>query len=122
MPEPALADKVAVVTGGSRGLGREMSLAFARAGAKVVVASRKEDACVALASEIAETTGRDALGVGCHVGEWAQCDRLAHTVKDRFGRIDVLVNNAGLSPLYPSVAEVTEALYANPPGAGVVSL
>jgi NAD(P)-dependent dehydrogenase (short-subunit alcohol dehydrogenase family) len=111
MPEPSLKDKVAVVTGGSRGLGREMSFAFARAGATVVVASRKEDACVAVAGEIAAQTGREALGVRCHVGEWEECDRLADLVQERFGRVDVLVNNAGLSPLYPSLEEVTEALF-----------
>jgi NAD(P)-dependent dehydrogenase (short-subunit alcohol dehydrogenase family) len=109
--EPSLADKVAVVTGGSRGLGREISLAYARAGATVVVASRKEEACVAVADEIAAETGREALGVRCHVGEWEECDRLADLARDRFGRVDVLVNNAGLSPLYPSLEEVTEALF-----------
>jgi len=111
VPGPPLQDKVAVVTGGSRGLGREISLAYARAGAAVVVASRKEQACAAVAEEIAADTGREALGVRCHVGEWAECDRLADLVRDRFGRVDVLVNNAGLSPLYPSLEEVSEALF-----------
>jgi NAD(P)-dependent dehydrogenase (short-subunit alcohol dehydrogenase family) len=111
MPEPDLCGKVAVVTGGSRGLGREMCLAFARHGAAVVVTSRKEDACVALAREISRETGREAIGVGCHVGVWEQCDALVETVYERFGRVDVLVNNAGLSPLYPSLADVTEELW-----------
>jgi len=106
-----LTDKVAVVTGGSRGLGREICLAYARHGATVVVASRKADACVALADEITRETGREALGVGCHVGDWAQCDALADTVRDRLGRVDVLVNNAGSSPVYPSLAEVSEELF-----------
>lgn len=106
-----LRDKVAIVTGGSRGLGREMAIAFAEHGADVVVASRKGEACEALAREIASTTGRMAVGIGCHVGKWDDLNRLAETVYARFGRIDVLVNNAGLSPLYPSLGEVTEALY-----------
>jgi NAD(P)-dependent dehydrogenase (short-subunit alcohol dehydrogenase family) len=106
-----LTGKVAVVTGGSRGLGREMSIAFARHGATVVVASRKEDACLALADEIGEMTGRKALGVACHVGRWEECDRLVETVYDTFGRVDVLVNNAGMSPLYPSLPDVTEDLF-----------
>src|SRR3712207_845822 len=97
-----LTGKVAVVTGGSRGLGREIAVAFARHGASVVVASRKGDACAALAEEITGETGREALGVACHVGEWAQCDALAETAYARFGRVNVLVNNAGGSPLYPS--------------------
>jgi len=106
-----MTDKVAVVTGGSRGLGREMCLAFAEAGAKVVVASRKLDACEALAAEITATHGTDALPVACHVGRWADNDDLIETTLERFGTIDVLVNNAGMSPLYPSLAEVTEELF-----------
>lgn len=106
-----LTGKVAVVTGGSRGLGREMCLAFAAHGASVVVASRKLDACEALAAEIAEQHGSDAVGVACHVGRWADCDALISTTLERFGRIDVLVNNAGMSPLYPSLGEVTEGLF-----------
>jgi NAD(P)-dependent dehydrogenase (short-subunit alcohol dehydrogenase family) len=106
-----LTDRVAVVTGGSRGLGREMCKAFARHGATVVVASRKEDACVALAEEITHETGRPALGTACHVGRWEDCDRLVETAYERFGKVDVLVNNAGMSPLYPSLADVSEDLW-----------
>jgi NAD(P)-dependent dehydrogenase (short-subunit alcohol dehydrogenase family) len=111
VPDFDLGGKVAVVTGGSRGLGREICRAYAEHGATVVVASRKEDACVALAAELTEATGRPALGLRCHVGDWAQCDALADAVRDRFGRVDVLVNNAGLSPLYESLADVTEELF-----------
>ncbi len=106
-----LTGKVAVVTGGSRGLGRQMIRTFARAGADVVIASRKLPACELLAAEIRATTGRRALPVACHVGYWDQCDQLVDRVYDEFGRCDILVNNAGLSPLYPSLVEVTEALY-----------
>src|SRR5688572_30839968 len=102
-----LTGKVAVVTGGSRGLGREMCLAFAQHGASVVVASRKEENCVALADEITKTTGQEAIGVACHVGRWADCDALYERSLERFGHIDVLVNNAGMSPLYGSLPEVT---------------
>jgi NAD(P)-dependent dehydrogenase (short-subunit alcohol dehydrogenase family) len=105
-----LSGKVALVTGGSRGLGREMALAFARAGADVVIASRKLESCKAVAAEV-ESLGRRALAVACHVGEWAQCDALADAAYERFGRVDVLVNNAGMSPLYPSLVEVSEALW-----------
>jgi NAD(P)-dependent dehydrogenase (short-subunit alcohol dehydrogenase family) len=106
-----LLDKVALVTGGSRGLGREMVLAFAAAGADVVIASRKIDACEALAAEVAERTGRRGLPVAANVSSWEDCDRLAEAAYDGLGRIDVLVNNAGLSPLYSSLPEVSEALY-----------
>ena len=106
-----LTGKVAVVTGGSRGLGRAMCVAFARHGASVVVASRKEDACVELAKAITDETGQEALGVGCHVGRWEDCDRLIETAYDRFGHVDILVNNAGMSPLYGSLPEVSEELF-----------
>ncbi|MGW4093166.1 SDR family NAD(P)-dependent oxidoreductase [Nocardia sp. NPDC004750] len=106
-----LTDKVVVVTGGSRGLGKQMVLAFAEAGADVVIASRKLDGCAALADEVSGRFGRRALPVACNVSDWSQCDALVQTVYDTFGRVDVLVNNAGLSPLYPSLDQVTEALF-----------
>lgn len=106
-----LTDRVAVITGGSRGLGREMALAFAAHGADVVIASRKVDACIELAEHITATTGRKALGVACHVGRWSDCDALVDTVYEQFGHCEVLVNNAGMSPLYGSLPEVTEELY-----------
>jgi NAD(P)-dependent dehydrogenase (short-subunit alcohol dehydrogenase family) len=102
--------KVAVVTGGSRGLGREMVLAFAAAGADVVVASRKLETCEETAREV-EALGRQALPFACHVADWEQCEALADAAYERFGRVDVLVNNAGMSPLYPNVDSVTEALW-----------
>ena len=106
-----LTDRVAVVTGGSRGLGREMVLGLARAGADVVIASRKLDACEALAAEVRETTGRRALAVACHVGRWEEVGALADTAYAELGRVDVLVNNAGMSPVYPDVGAITEALW-----------
>jgi NAD(P)-dependent dehydrogenase (short-subunit alcohol dehydrogenase family) len=106
-----LTGKVAVVTGGSRGLGREMVQAFAAHGADVVIASRKVDACDALAREVTDATGREAMGVAFHAASWDDNDRLADAVYERFGRCDVLVNNAGMSPLYASLAEVSEDLF-----------
>lgn len=106
-----LTGKVALVTGGSRGLGREMVLAFAAAGADVVIASRKQEACDQVAGEVRRTTGREALPVACHVGRWDEVERLAETAYAHFGRVDVLVNNAGMSPLYDHVSNVSEALY-----------
>ena len=106
-----LTDKVAVVTGGSRGLGRAIAQAFAEAGADVVIASRKLDACESAAAQIAEATGRRAVPVACHVGRWGDCDALIDATLNEFGRIDVLVNNAGMSPIYDELANVTEELY-----------
>jgi len=105
-----LSNKVAVVTGGSRGLGREMVLAFAEAGADVVIASRKLEACEAVAREV-EKLGRKALPVAAHVGTWADNDKLAEAAYAKFGRVDILVNNAGMSPLAPSLLETSEALF-----------
>src|SRR2546421_12798663 len=84
-----LSGKVAVVTGGSRGLGRAMSMAFAGRGASVVIASRKAEACALLADEISVATGAQALGVGCHVGRWEDCDHLVDAAYEAFGRVDV---------------------------------
>ena len=106
-----LTGKVALVTGASRGLGREMVRAFARAGADVVIASRKMDACEVLAKEVEVETGQQAMPYACHVGYWEQLGGMVDAVYDRFGKIDILVNNAGMSPIYDNVAEVSEALY-----------
>jgi len=106
-----LAGRVALVTGGSRGLGLEMATAFARAGADVVIASRKLALCAAAATSITEQTNRRALPVACHVGHWDELDALVETAYGEFGHVDVLVNNAGMSPLYPTLGDVTEELF-----------
>jgi len=106
-----LSGRVAIVTGGSRGLGREMVLAFAQAGADVVIASRKLEACSELAKEVTRTTGRAALPYSCHVGRWEELDGLVDASYREFGKVDVLVNNAGKSPLYDHVSNLTEAQY-----------
>ncbi len=106
-----LTGKVAVVTGGSRGIGRAISEGLAAAGAEVVIASRKIAACEVAAAEVEAATGRRAFAVGCHVGHWEDCDRLVQTVYDEFGHCEVLVNNAGMSPLYDGLPSVTQELY-----------
>ena len=107
----ALEGKVALVTGGSRGLGREMVLAFAEHGADVVIASRKLDACEVLADEVRSRFGRRAVPAAANVSDWSQCDELVEAAYSEFGHVDVLVNNAGMSPLYPKLSDVSEALY-----------
>ena len=101
--------KVALVTGGSRGLGYQMVKAFATRGADVIIASRKLENCEAVAEEV-RALGRKAFAVSAHVGKWPECDRLIEEAYVAFGRVDILVNNAGMSPRAPS-HEVSEALF-----------
>lgn len=110
IPSLSAAGKVVVVTGASKGLGRAMALGFGEAGADVVVASRKLEPCQWVADEIS-TLGVQALAVSCHVGDWDQCQALVDAAVDRFGRIDVLVNNAGIAPVPPSLLGVTADLF-----------
>lgn len=111
MPHPLfdLSGQVALVTGGSRGLGREMALAFADARADVIISSRKADACEAVADEI-RARGRRAAAMPAHAGRWDEMDTLAERAWSEFGHIDLLVANAGMGPLTPS-HEVSEALF-----------
>lgn len=106
-----LTDRVVLITGGSRGLGREMALAAARCGADVLIASRKLEACQATAAEIEAETGRAAMPYAVHVGRWDQLDGLVEAAYQRFGRVDVLVNNAGMSPVYEKQTDVTEKMF-----------
>lgn len=106
-----LTDRVVLVTGGSRGLGREMAFAAAQCGADVVIASRNLESCKVTAEEIAAATGRTALPYGVHVGRWDQLDGLVEAAYDRFGKVDILINNAGMSPTYDSLTSVTEKLF-----------
>lgn len=110
VPSFRLDGKVAVVTGGSKGLGRAMALGFAESGADVVISSRKLEPCEAVAAEV-RALGRRALAVACHVGDWDDCAALVDRTVAEFGRIDVLVNNAGIAPVPPSLAAMTEALF-----------
>ena len=103
--------KVVLVTGGSRGLGFQMCRAFARAGATVVVSSRKQQGCDQAVELIRAETGAECVGIACHVGDWEACDTLVEAVYERYNRIDVLVNNAGMSPLYDSLSSVTRELW-----------
>lgn len=104
-----LTGTVALVTGGSRGLGYQMVRAFAERGADVVVASRKLDNCEAVAEEV-RGLGRRALAAPVHAARWDSIDQLIETAYSEFGRVDLLVNNAGMSPPMAS-HEVTEALF-----------
>ena len=102
-----LTDRVAIVTGATKGIGRAIADGLAWAGASVVVASRDQEACTGVADEIAESTGRPALGVACHMGDWDAPARLVEATTERFGRLDVVINNAGIHPSQMSVMDMT---------------
>lgn len=104
-----LTGKVALITGGSRGLGLQMVRAFAQHGADVVIVSRKIDACEAAAEEV-RAMGRKALALSAHVGKWDDIDRMLAAAYGTFERIDILVNNAGMSPRVAS-HDVSESLF-----------
>ncbi len=99
-----LSGKVALVTGGSRGLGYQMVKAFAEHGADVIVASRKLEACEKVAEEV-RAMGRCAATYACNVANWHELDGLVDAAYAAFGKVDILVNNAGSSPLAPSSLE-----------------
>jgi NAD(P)-dependent dehydrogenase (short-subunit alcohol dehydrogenase family) len=109
-----LSGKIAIVTGGSRGLGQALCLGLAQAGADVVVASRRLEACRDVAKQV-EELGRRALPVACDMGDWEEIDRLAERCFEHFGRCDVLVNNAGVtqapSPMLDTSSEFFDELY-----------
>ena len=102
-----LEGKVALVTGGSRGIGKATALGFAKAGADVVVTSRKLPDLELVADEI-KGLGRKSLAVSTHVGRLDQIENLVKTVVDEFGQIDILVNNAGTSPVYTPAIDLEE--------------
>ncbi len=103
-----LADKVAIVTGGSRGIGREIALAFADAGARVVVASRKQEGVDAVVAEVAERGGT-ALAVATHVGQEEGVVALVERAVAAFGGVDILVNNAATNPHFGPLTTATAA-------------
>ena len=105
----SLEGKIALVTGGSRGLGYQMVKAFAERGADVVIASRKIEACEEVAAEV-RAMGRRAMAFAAHCGRWDDIDRLIEAAYAEFGRIDILVNNAGMGPMVAS-HEIPENLF-----------
>src|SRR5713226_1130059 len=94
-----LTGKVAVITGSTKGIGKAIAQAMARAGAKVVISSRKQEACEEVAGEIRKSGGK-AVAIACHVGKRADCEALIAKTREHWGQIDTLVCNAAVNPYY----------------------
>jgi NAD(P)-dependent dehydrogenase (short-subunit alcohol dehydrogenase family) len=111
MPSPfRLDEKVAVITGSSRGIGRAIADSMAALGAHVVISSRKADACEAAAREIAATGGR-ATAIPCNVSRKPEVENLAAEALRRLGRIDILVCNAGINPVYGPLRDISDEAF-----------
>ena len=107
-----LSDRVAVVTGASRGIGEAIAARFAEAGARVVIAARKIESLEAAASSIGERFGKDrVLAVAAHTGKEEDCVRIVTEAKARFGKVDVLVNNAATNPYFGQFLDVDMAAW-----------
>lgn len=105
------AGKRVLITGGSRGLGLAMAEGFAREGATLVISSRSEESCRESADALTEDTGATVVPIPCHVGRWDQIDTLVERTYDAIGGVDILINNAGMAPLFDSLSGVSEELF-----------
>lgn len=106
----SLKDKVAIVTGGSKGIGLSVVHHLAGLGAKVVIASRKIEACQAAVAEV-EAKGGEALAVACNISRKEDCAALVQAAKDKWGRVDIFVANAAVNPVYGPLAELEDEAF-----------
>lgn len=106
----SLKDKVAIITGSSKGIGKSMARGLAEFGAKVVVSSRKQEAVDAVAAEF-KADGLEATGIACHVGDEDQLKHLVEKTVEIYGGIDILINNAATNPVFGPVNEMEGGLF-----------
>jgi len=115
-----LSGKVAIVTGSSRGIGRSIALTMAGLGAKIVVSSRKAEACETVAGEI-RAAGGTAKVIACNISRRAEVEALVAETRATFGRIDILVCNAAINPVYGPMSGLTDEAFDKIMGANVKS-
>ncbi|MBI4832547.1 MAG: glucose 1-dehydrogenase [Candidatus Lindowbacteria bacterium] len=102
--------KIAIVTGASRGIGEAIAKTFARNGAKVVISSRKQESLDAVADSIRKSGG-EALPIACHTGKIEMINALFDKALEKYGRVDILVNNAATNPFFGSILDISETEY-----------
>ena len=105
-----LTGRVALVTGASRGIGESIARLLAAYGARVIVSSRKIDGCEAVAQSIRDVGG-DAVAMACHVGEMTQIENVFEQINEKYGRLDILVNNAAANPYFGHILDTDLAAF-----------
>ena len=105
-----LENKVAIITGSSKGIGKAIAKGLAQNGAQVVISSRSQDACNEVVKEFTDQ-GLKAIGIACHIGKEDQRKNLVDKTIEAFGRIDILVNNAAINPVYSPIEDVDPAIF-----------
>ena len=106
----SLKDKVVIITGASRGIGKAIATGFVEQGAKIIISSRKQEALDQVAGELSGIGG-EVTAVACHTGKMDQIEALYKVVDDKYGGLDILVNNAATNPYFGDVLGISESLY-----------
>jgi dehydrogenase/reductase SDR family protein 4 len=106
-----LTGQVAVITGSTKGIGRAIAEEMARAGSKVVISSRKAEACEEVAAAIVKE-GHEAIAIPCHIGRRADCEALIAKTREKWGKIDTLICNAAINPYYGPMTKLTDEVFS----------